>query len=251
MKIVTVPFSGGSLGKNVGCEEGPKKVLDTLKNISLNEKGNNLVYDVVDLKFDGDFDKLQEEISNVEGDIFLGGDHSITYGAVKGLEGSKGLLIFDAHPDLEVGTKSISHEDYLRKLIENNIVDKDKIVLVGVRNWSKNEKEFLQENNIRCFNMKQIFEYGVKNVCESVMEIVQGFEKLYLSIDIDVVDPAYAPGTGYLESGGLTSRELLYFLQRLKQVKNLRRVDLVEINPRKDFNNKTSLLGAKILSEII
>ena len=251
MKIVAIPFSGGSLGKNIGCEEGPGRVLDLLKNISLNENGSNLVYDVTELKFNGDFDKLQEEISNVEGDIFLGGDHSITYGAVKGLKGEKGLLIFDAHPDLEVGTKSISHEDYLRRLIEDKIIDRDKIVLVGIRNWSKNEKEFLQENKIKCFNMKQIFEYGAKNVCESVMEIVQSFDKLYLSIDIDVVDPANAPGTGYLESGGLTSRELLYFLQRLKQVKNLRRVDLVEINPRKDFNNKTVLLGAKILSEII
>ena len=80
------------------------------------------------------------------------------------------------------------------------------------------------------------------------MEIALNFSDLYLSIYIDVLDPAFAPGTGYKESGGLSIRELLFFLQRISKIRNLKRVDLVEINPEKDKNDMTLDCGAKILS---
>ena len=78
----------------------------------------------------------------------------------------------------------------------------------------------------------------------------KNFDNLYISIDIDVIDPAFAPGTGYIEPAGLTSREFLYFLHRLKNLKNIRGYDIVEINPKKDINNLTTKLGAKILVEL-
>lgn len=74
---------------------------------------------------------------------------------------------------------------------------------------------------------------------------------LYLSLDIDVVDPAFAPGTGHKEPGGLTSRQLIYLIQRMNKVKNLRAIDLVEINPLNDKEGLTVKLGAKIVSELI
>jgi agmatinase len=77
-----------------------------------------------------------------------------------------------------------------------------------------------------------------------------GFGSLYVSIDIDVLDPAFAPGTGYLEPSGLSSRELIFFLQRLSNLKNLKAVDLVEINPKLDISNLTVKTGAKIISEL-
>jgi agmatinase len=70
-------------------------------------------------------------------------------------------------------------------------------------------------------------------------------------LDIDVVDPAFAIATGYKEPGGLTSREFIYIIQRLNKIKNLKAIDLVEINPEKDVNGLTVKLGAKILSELI
>ena len=82
------------------------------------------------------------------------------------------------------------------------------------------------------------------------MSVAKNFEAMYISIDIDSVDPAFAPGTGYIEPAGLTSRELLYFLSRLLLLKNFRMADLVEVNPDKDFKNLTVKLAAKIIAEI-
>ena len=82
------------------------------------------------------------------------------------------------------------------------------------------------------------------------MEFANGKE-LYVSVDIDVIDPAFAPATGYPEPGGLSSREFIYLIQRINKMKNLRGIDIVEINPEKDENNLTIKLGAKILSELI
>jgi len=82
------------------------------------------------------------------------------------------------------------------------------------------------------------------------MEFTKGKES-YVSIDIDVIDPAFAPATGYCEPGGLTSRQFLYIIQRINKIKNLKAVDIVEINPDKDGGEKTVKLGAKILSELI
>ena len=83
------------------------------------------------------------------------------------------------------------------------------------------------------------------------MEIANTFSELYISIDIDVLDPCYAPGTGYLEPAGLSTLELIYSLKKLKILKNLRRVDLVEVNPEKDTNNLTINTAKKILKVFI
>jgi len=99
--------------------------------------------------------------------------------------------------------------------------------------------------------MKQIFEQGIKETSHFIMEQVRKFDPLYISIDIDVIDPAFAPGTGYLEPAGFSSREFIYFIQKLKLLKNLGAIDLTEINPDKDFNGLTVKLGAKIIAEFM
>jgi len=88
--------------------------------------------------------------------------------------------------------------------------------------------------------------------CDIIMEFAKD-KKLYLSLDIDVIDPAFAPATGYPEPGGLTSRQFIYLMQRIKKMKNLKAVDIVEINSEEDkkFNNQTTRVGAKILAEMI
>jgi len=91
---------------------------------------------------------------------------------------------------------------------------------------------------------------GIKEVSESVMSVAKNFGSLYISVDIDVLDPGFAPGTGYPEPGGLTTRELLFFLHRLKKLHNLKAMDIVEVNPDKDVNELTSKLGAKLVVEL-
>ena len=83
------------------------------------------------------------------------------------------------------------------------------------------------------------------------METEKNWDSLYLSIDIDAVDPAFAPGTGFIEPGGFTSREVLYIVQRLKRLRNLKMIDLVEVNPKKDLNKMTIKLSAKIVKELL
>ena len=90
----------------------------------------------------------------------------------------------------------------------------------------------------------------LQDTCDTIMEFSQARE-LYVSVDVDVIDPAFAPGTGYPESGGLTSRQFISIMQRINKMKNLKAVDIVEINPDKDVNNQTVKLGAKILAELI
>ena len=253
MKLVKVPFSAGSLGKNIGTEKAPDEIVNELKKMYCSEEGNEIKFEVGEIKVDNsDIEKTMQEIEKTEGDIFLGGDHSITYGLFKGFSKKNknaGLLVFDAHPDCMENFK-VTHEDFINVLISEGILKKENLVLVGLRSWDKQEIEWLKKNKIKFFTSKDIFN-NTENVCDSVMEMCRNFGSLYLSIDIDVVDPAFAPGTGYLEPGGITSRELIYFIQRIKMLKNLKRADLVEINPDKDVNNITVRLGAKIIGEFL
>ena len=238
MIFVKVPYDIGSLGKNYGSGKAP----DCLFEKKSNEK------QVIEVKVDNsNIDLTMENISHAKGDFFIGGDHSITYGSFKGFAkefNNPGIIVFDAHPDLEVSTSSVTHEDYLRKLIDDGILKKENVILVGIRNISKNELSFL--NGMKYFTMERIFR-DEENICDSVMEMALKFDGLYLSIDIDVLDPAFAPGTGYLEAGGMSVTELLYFLKRLRNLRNLKRIDLVEINPDRDVNGITVKIGRKII----
>jgi agmatinase len=143
-----------------------------------------------------------------------------------------------------VDRKIPTHEEWLRGLIESGFPVKN-ILLVGARNIDKKEKEFLDEHNIRKMSVEELM-FDLEHKCDAIMEFGHG-KKVYVSIDIDVVDPAYAPGTGYPEPGGLSSRELLYIVKRLAKMKNLKAVDLVEINPDKDVEEKTIRLGRKVV----
>ena len=232
MKFVKVRYGRGSLGKNDGCNKAPDLLVDG-EEIKINESN---------------VDETMEFISRAEGDFFVGGDHSITYGSFKGFAKkfrNPGIIVFDAHPDLEVNSGSVSHEDYLRKLIEEDILKKENVILVGIRKLSKNEGEFIK--NIKVYCMDNIFR-NEEFMCDSIMEQAREFDGLYLSIDIDVLDPAFAPGTGYKEVGGMDLNQLIYFLKRIKNMKNLWRVDLVEINPDKDVDGITVNTGKKIIS---
>ena len=146
--------------------------------------------------------------------------------------------------------KEPTHEEWLRKLIDDGF-PAENILLVGIRNSDKEENRFLKEKKIRNISINKIKE-NLEEMTEIIMEFSSGKE-LYVSLDIDVVDPAFAPATGYKEPGGFTSREIIYIFQRINKIKNLRGVDIVEINAEKDkkFDNMTIKLGAKILSELI
>ena len=265
MNIINIPFSKGSMGKNKGTELAPDEILKQTKDFYLTETGfvprvNSKNINEIEIDSDNIENthtqiqtKLEKVFQNKSKTIILGGDHSITYSTFKAFAKENpgaGLVIFDAHPDCENNISPPTHEDFLKTLIQEGIVDPKRVILVALRNGHGKEKEFIELNKIRTFPMKQIAMFGKSDVCDTITESIREWPAFYLSIDIDAIDPAFAPGTGYIEPAGLTSRELIYFIQRLNRLPNLKAADIVEVNPDKDINNLTTKLAAKILVEL-
>ena len=266
MHIVKVPGING-LGKTKGCENAPNSILDFLKDIYSNEQGKSIDVKSLDLEeihldngnieecnkliYKNSFETFEEK-SRV---VFLGGDHSISYSLTRAFldycqnSGKEPcLIVFDAHADCMVPMKEPTHEEWLRKLIEDGFPTKN-ILLVGVRNYWKDEIKFLKERKIQQISVNLI-EEDIDNIADTIMEFCNGKE-VYVSVDVDVLDAEFVKATGYPEVGGLTPRQLIYILQRLKKVKTLKAFDIVEINPERDSRGETVRVGAKLLSEMM
>jgi len=259
MKIIHIPFSGGSLGKK-GSEKTEEVLAFLKESMQRNQLGEVEVekvcvqQDNIKESFFLIEKKIDECFSKDEKPVVLGGDHSITYPCFKSFQKrfqNAGLIILDAHPDCEEATDLASHEDFLRKLINDNLLGSEKCILIGLRSISKNEKEFLESRGILYFDMQKIDEIGLPDVCFTAMEQARKWDACYLSIDIDVVDPAFAPAVHYPEPCGLSGREILFALRKFLLLKNLKIIDLVEIIPEKDKDKKTISLGSKLLFEIL
>jgi agmatinase len=268
MFVVRVPGING-LGRTKGCEKGGIDILNALKEIYTNEQGkpvDSRLLDLEEIHLDNSnleltnkliYENALEAFEEKPKTIFLGGDHSITYSLTRAfLENCKKkerepcLIVFDAHPDcMESADKKFpTHEEWLRALVEAGFPPEN-ILLVGIRNSDFSEIRFLKEKGIRIISMDKFVE-DLHDTCDTIMEF-SNQKELYVSLDIDVIDPAFAPATGYIEPGGLSSREFLYIIQRINKIKNLRALDLVEINPEKEGGEITVKLGAKILSELL
>lgn len=256
MQIIKVPTSQGGLEKS-GSEEAPDKIIEALKDTWSNTKGFLPKYEVSEINVKGETDikLINEKIFKLSKDktgIFLGGDHSITYGTFKSFalnNKNAGLVVFDAHPDVYHTFEMPTHGDWLKYLIEEKILLPENVMVIGVRNADPKELDYFKIKKIKHVLMHNI--QSVEITCDSIMEFANQFQSFYLSIDIDVVDPAFAPGTGYPEPCGFTSREILYFVKRLKLLKGLKSADIVEVNPQYDVNNMTSKLAAKLTVELL
>ena len=266
MFIVKIPGING-LGKTKGCERAGNAIIEALKEIHSNEQGNIIDISLLDLEeihLDNNnielsskliYENSLEMFETKPRIIFLGGDHSITYSTGKAFldycrkERKKPcLIVFDSHADCMFPMQEPTHEEWLRKLIEGGF-PKENVLIVGLRNLWKDEIKFLKENRIKTLSMTNLTE-DLQDMCDAIMEFSNGKE-LYVSIDIDIIDPLFAPATGYPEPGGLSSRQFIYFIQRIKKIKTLRAVDIVEINEKKDKEGITVKLGAKILAELL
>ena len=234
MILTKIPTSLGNMNKNKGCEKAPDEIIKELRNIEINELLKEIKYEISEVKVSSNLDETNRNIENSKGDIFIGGDHSITYSLFKSLKSkNKGLIIFDAHVDLDNYTKTPTH-----------------LVIIGTRRYWKNELDYIKEKNIRLITNKQIFENSIEDTCDTIMENFRKFDELYISIDIDVLDPSIVPGTYYTEPNGLQLNQLLYFIRRLKLLKNIKKIDLVEVNP--DIENKITIkTAAKIIGELL
>ncbi|MFH1398789.1 MAG: arginase family protein [Candidatus Woesearchaeota archaeon] len=258
MKLIKIPAKNG-LGKTEGTELAPDAIIEQLKQIHLNESGIKPEYSIQTVKVNPS--NIEETNQNIfdhitqldDRPIILGGDHSITYPAFRAFSKkfkNAGIVVFDAHPDLMHNFEPPTHEDYLRTLIEQGHLSPNNLILIGVRSWHPLEMQFLKQHKIKYFSMQELQTEGLQESTDAIMSVARTFGACYVSIDIDVLDPAFAPATGYPEPGGLTTRQFLYMLHRLKNLKNIQAYDLVEVNPLKDPSQITVQMAAKLVSEI-
>ena len=176
--------------------------------------------------------------------IVLGGDHSITLPSVQAVaailgQGNVGVVHFDAHADTAPDDwgSPISHGTPMRRLIESGAVSGSNFVQVGLRGyWPPGEVfDWMQQQGMRWHTMSEIDEQGFDAVIEkAIAEALEGPTAVYLSVDVDVLDPAFAPGTGTPEPGGLTARELLRAVRTVALAVNLAGADIVEVAPPYD-----------------
>ncbi|MCP3973084.1 MAG: agmatinase [bacterium] len=193
--------------------------------------------------------------------IVLGGDHSITWPnarAVAAVHGDIALIHFDAHADTGMTSASgtlLGHGTPMRRLIESGAVAGHRFVQIGLRGyWPEPETvAWMEEQQMRTYLMTEIGERGLRAVVEdAVAHAAEGADAVFLSVDIDVVDPGMAPGTGTPEPGGLTSRELLDTLRRLGRELNVVGADVVEVSPPYDGPGQiTAFLANRCVLEIL
>jgi agmatinase len=191
--------------------------------------------------------KTLEGLEKLETNKFLiaiGGEHTITLPLVKRHpEENLSILHIDAHADLKdsfEGNK-LSHACVMRRISEFN----KNITQVGIRSLSKEEHQFIKNNNIKSFFMKDLI-YNTNYIREIISTLK---EDVYITIDLDALDPSILPDVGTPEPGGLRYYQLLYLLKQVFKQKNVVGVDLVELCPSKNTNS--DYLVAKLIYKII
>jgi agmatinase len=243
MEILKIPFE---LGNPTGAR-GPATAPD-------------LIYPEGELITGGDFLEINKNILKAAKGKFLaiGGDHSIAYALIKAAK-PEALLYFDAHLDCEDDFLPPSHEDIIRAIVNQKIVKPENIFIIGARKFYPKEIKFIKKHKINVVGWRSkatergvrgIWPATVKHIDSNLYNAISSFKTIYLSIDIDVFDPSEAPGTNYPVEMGVESSEFFKFLEKL-DLKKIVGVDVVEVNPAKDVENKTVELARKIVEKFL
>ncbi|MDQ0457235.1 agmatinase [Rhizobium paknamense] len=185
--------------------------------------------------------------------LSVGGDHSITHPILKALgrERPVGMIHIDAHCDTggSFDQTKFHHGGPFRNAVLDGVLDPTRTIQIGIRGPAEYLWEFSYESGMTVIHAEEISALGMPAVIARALEVV-GDGPTYLSFDIDSLDPAFAPGTGTPEVGGLTTREVLELLRGLKGV-NLVGGDVVEVAPQYDATTNTAQAGAQVLFEIL
>lgn len=192
--------------------------------------------------------------------IILGGDHSIAYPDIKAVaqalpSGSLAVVQFDTHADTatDVWGVKYSHGSPFRHLVDEGRLRGDGLVQIGLRGYWPYPKEFAwaREHGVRWHRMEEVIERGIDAVVDEILEEISDATHLFLSVDIDVLDPAFAPGTGTPEPGGMSTRELLRAIRRLTSERGLAGMDVVEVSPPYDPSGITALAAQRVVLEAL
>ncbi|MEM3684252.1 MAG: agmatinase [Conexivisphaerales archaeon] len=186
---------------------------------------------------------VQELLQSGRVPAIAGGEHSLTLGSFSQMPDDCTLLIFDAHFDLrdELYGWRLSHGTFLRRLSEK--IGFDRFIHVGARAASREEWQIAKKSGLKMLTSKQL------NEGADIAKLLDDVKRLYISVDLDVMDPAYAPGVGTPEPGGISSERLLSMLRKLKG-KDIAGFDIVELDPPFDHAGITSIAAASVFSTL-
>ena len=207
------------------------------------------------------FRKVREVAATGAIPIVLGGDHSITWPAASAIAevrapGTIGIVHFDAHADTapEDWGQLAGHGTPMRRLIESGAVKGRNFVQVGLRGYWPPVETFrwMQDQGMRWHFMREIEERGAEAVIDqAIAEALDGPDAVYLSLDIDVIDPGMAPGTGTPEPGGMLTREVLRAVRRIVHAVPFAGMDVVEVAPPYDHAETTAMAANRAVLEAI
>jgi arginase len=254
--IIGIPFDEKSCYLR-GASKGPQAIRAASTGKAINawtELGRNLEVDgvLVDLgdvdatgNFEQVFSRIERSILEIlekkAAPVVLGGDHSISYPVVKAFAKKfkpLDILHFDAHPDLyeELYGDRFSHACPFARIMEQGLAEN--LVQVGIRAATAEHRAKVREHGIRMIEMKDIHD----NLS------LEFSNPLYISFDLDSLDPAFAPGVSHHEPGGLSTRQALAILQSLKA--RIVGLDVVELNPERDVSGITAAAAVKLIKEV-
>lgn len=251
-----ITIQGILFDKHSSFQQGPALAPPLIREALHSDSGNSFSEDLTDIKTDqiqdaGDF-KIDEyfeiesitrkNLNNSKKLLTLGGDHSITFPIIKAYveKYSKlDILQIDAHSDLYDDFEGIkySHASPFARIMELGLVEN--LIQVGIRTLTPHQREQADRFGVRVYEMKNLN-----------LSSIQSFENpLYISLDLDGLDPAFARGVSHHEPGGLTTRQVIDLIQNINT--EVVGADIVEYNPHRDFQNMTAYVAAKLMKELL
>lgn len=267
--LVGVPFDSGVTNRT-GTRVGPREIRNQSALVGPYNHQSRMspflirrVADVGDVPFSTTYN-LEESHRDIETffqaiarekaiPVTAGGDHSITFPIMKAINTGKpfGLVHFDSHCDSgpALHGSDIQHGCPMRKVVEAGLVDPKRTVQIGIRGTAELLWDFSYESGMTVIHIEDFYEMGWRKVVSEIRRIV-GDEPVYISLDIDCLDPAFAPGTGTPVVGGMTSFEAQQVLRGLRGL-NVIGGDVVEVSPPYDTAGITALAGATMMFEIL
>jgi agmatinase len=260
--ILGVPFDVTSTYRS-GARFAPLTIRDASLNLECHSFRTGVdvedlkTHDLGDLHVAGDVELTLGRLALVAQDIFdegkvpvfIGGEHTITLGVTRSLDKDVAVVSFDAHLDLRddyLGL-SVSHTTFMRRIKED--VNPAKILEIGTRAVCKEELDYAKEAGIDYLTSNQIRKDGVKETAEKIKTALSGYEKVYVTIDMDVLDPAFVPAVPNPEPEGLDTSTLLDLLEAACD-RRLVGFDVVEVAPHYD-QVVTSIQAAKVIFEVL
>ncbi|MCL6454982.1 MAG: arginase [Alicyclobacillus sp.] len=215
------------------------------------------------------FEKVRSVAQQGHVPIILGGDHSIAIGSVAGVAAAYprlGVIWFDAHGDMNTPETTPSGNIHGMPLAvslglgESSLVgvggfspklDPARVVLVGVRDVDPDEAKLIRQSGMKVFTMAEIDQMGMARVMEEAIRIAgDGTDGIHLSLDLDALDPMFAPGVGTPVNGGVTYREGHLAMEEIASSGRLVSVDVVEVNPILDNRNRTGQMAVELVESL-